>query len=354
MSRSSYSCGVGVTFVLVIAVAIVHAEERPLKYQPAPVANPLKGLVPYSWLSKANRFPHSMEFEYIAFNKLMTGPNEFNWKPVEKILDAGASRRHQMVLRIWLEYPKQNGIPQFLEKRGLKVIEWTDDSGTFEGKLRTPDYKDPRLHKALKTFIAEFGKKYDGDSRIACITAGLIGNWGEWHNYPRAEIMPDKTLQTLVMNAYAAAFKKTHILLRYPAGPDNYHYASNHKRPFGYHDDSFAWATLDTGREQDDWFFIPALKRAKAIDRWKSFMIGAKCGPKSGQKSLTSKPKSNRLKALINACSRRMRVGSWKPACSKVNNQSRALKEPSRLSERWATNFMSAASVLNKHPRMLD
>ena len=61
----------------------------------------------------------------------------------------------------------------------------------------------------LTRFIAELGKRYDGDARIGFITAGLLGTWGEWHTYPRTELMADKSVQNEVLQAYSSAFKKT-------------------------------------------------------------------------------------------------------------------------------------------------
>ena len=114
----------------------------------------------------------------------------------------------------------------------------------------------------LKEFIAAFGKKYDGDPRIGYITAGLLGHWGEWHTYPREELFASKEVQTEVLDAYETAFRVTPVLLRYPSGPHDGSRAPNASRPFGYHDDSFAWATLDTGRKGDEWFYMTALKAA--------------------------------------------------------------------------------------------
>jgi hypothetical protein len=44
----------------------------------------------------------------------------------------------------------------------------------------------------------------------------------------------------------------------------------------GYHDDSVAWATLDTGRKNEDWFYLAALRKAgpAAMGRWKTAPIG--------------------------------------------------------------------------------
>lgn len=257
--------------------------QTPLKYVPAPTNNPLKGLVPYA-RPTPDRFPHSMEFDYLPLSALMTGPNEFNWQPLEDLLDDIASRQHQTIFRIWMEYPgHQDGIPPFLQEGGLQVTEWlnTNTAPFPPKKVRTPDYNDPRLREAMQSFIAALGQRYDSDPRIGFITAGLLGTWGEWHTYPRSELMASKQVQAEVMDAYENAFQTTPVLLRYPAGEDAWAHAANHTRRLGYHDDSFAWATLDTGRNQDSWFFLPSMKAAgpQALNKWQSCPIGGEIRP---------------------------------------------------------------------------
>lgn len=257
--------------------------QEALKYVPAPPDNPLKGLVPYA-RPHADRFPHTMEFSYLPLSDLMRGPDEFDWQPLERLLNDIASRKNQTVFRIWMEYPgRENGIPEYLEKNGLKVTEWlnTNTDPFPPQRVRTPDYNDPELRAALRSFILALGNKYDGDPRIGYITAGLLGTWGEWHTYPRSELMASKEVQSEVMDAYEEAFRKTPVLLRYPAGDDSWAHAANHKRRLGYHDDSFAWATLDTGRKADEWFFMPAMKAAgvEALEKWKTCPIGGEIRP---------------------------------------------------------------------------
>ena len=258
--------------IFVVPLDTLADERISLKYAPSPVANPLKGLVPYA--SNTNvHFPHSMEFNYVAFADLVKGYEDFDWHALEDLLDEIAERGHQAVFRIYLEYPaKTNVIPKFLLDDGLKVHKYlnTNTQPLPPAKVETPDYEDKNLRRALKSFIAAFGKKYDGDPRIGFITAGLLGTWGEWHTYPKDELFASKAVQVEVMDAYAAAFKVTPVLLRYPAGDDTWGKAPNADRPFGYHDDSFAWATVGTGKKSDDWFYMPALKQAgaAAVAKW--------------------------------------------------------------------------------------
>lgn len=262
-----------------------HAAEptvfRP-EYAPAPADNPLKGFVPYA--GQGRDFPHSLEFNYLSLASLMTGPTNFHWAPLDRLLDDIASRGCQSVFRVYLEYPrKPSGVPEYLLAAGLKVRAWTNtNTAPLPPALdHTPDYEDLRLRAALTSFIAALGARYDGDARIGFITAGLLGTWGEWHCYPHTEWFASKTVQTEVLDAYQAAFRKTPVLLRYPAGDPHPVFAPNHERNFGYHDDSFAWATLETGRAEDDWFYLAALRRAgpAAMNRWRTAPIGGEIRP---------------------------------------------------------------------------
>lgn len=265
---------VGRIFIpFLIAAATLYA--RPLQYLPAPVDNPLKGVVPYAGAGNDERFPHSMEFRYFGFGEIMKGWGQFDWSAVERQLEETQMRGKQSVIRVYIEYPGKKSVPGFLVEEGLKMTEWkTDGKGVV-----TPDYESALMRRAMKAFILAFGNKYDGDPRIGFITAGILGLWGEWHNYPRVELAASKEVQGEVLEAFDRSFGKTFVLLRYPAGESDDAYADNSKLNFGYHDDSFAWATVDTGKKEDGWFFVPKLREAGVMDKWKTVPIGGEIRP---------------------------------------------------------------------------
>ena len=291
--------------LLMHSAAKTSAEEwQTLRYAPAPVDNPLKGLVPYQ-TDVRSRFPHSLEFNYLPYSALVQDYDRFDWRPLEQMLDDIASRGHQTVFRVFLEYPgKKNVLPDFLLKDGLTVHKYvnTNTHPLPPTKVETPDYEDANLRRSLKQFIAAFGEKYDGDPRVAYITAGLLGTWGEWHTYPRTELFASKTVQLEVMSAYENAFKTTPILLRYPAGKEHYQIARNDNRAFGYHDDSFAWATLDTGKSGDEWFYMTALKEAGAVAKWKRLPDRRRNPPRSLGQGLRCRTGHCRHSGLSNVC----------------------------------------------------
>ncbi len=253
-------------------------QSHPLSYAPAPVDNPLKGLVPYANQAGTN-FPCSMEYSYLPLKDVVKGVGEYDWQPLERLLDEIASRGRQAVFRFYLDYPGQAcAVPDYLLQTGLKVTRWNSSSASGDPCF-SPDYEDPRLRECLTNFIAVLGRKYDGDPRVGFITAGLLGLWGEWHTSPRGDLWAGKTAQAEILAAYERAFKTTRVLLRYPAGLGHREYAPNADRAFGYHDDSFAYATLADAGPSHGWYFLKLMAAAGALGKWKSQPIGGEVRP---------------------------------------------------------------------------
>lgn len=108
---------------LCLASLCLHAAQ-PLTFEPAhepaPADNPLKGFVPYA--DQGRQFPHSLEFGYLPLAAMMTGPDQFDWGPMDRLLDGIASRSCQAVFRVYLEYPgKPTGVPKHLIDAGLRM-----------------------------------------------------------------------------------------------------------------------------------------------------------------------------------------------------------------------------------------
>lgn len=249
----------------------------PLIYSPdnkGLLENPLKGLLP--WANKSvSDFPHSMEWFYIKLNDVMKGPNQFDWSPLDAKLNAIAGHGNQAVFRFYVDYPNQTtGIPQFLMDDGLKTFLYTDSGNKVSV---SPDYSDPRLIKAFTDFIAALGARYDGDPRIGFIEAGLYGFWGEWHVHQHPAADEPKGWQIsqqdkdAILRAYARAFHKTLIMVRYAGVTPDPHL----KTAFGYHDDSIAKDTIG----EKNRFFWNEITSAGLADIWKSRPIGGEIYP---------------------------------------------------------------------------
>lgn len=270
-----------------------------LEYRTDPADNPLKGFMPFAkyYADPAYHpaFPHSLEWVYVPLRDLMAAPDVFSFDAgLEPVLTAVQGRGHQACLRVYLDYPAQpSGIPAFLCEEGLKTRPYR----VFGGG-ECPDYGNPRLIAALERFIAAFGARYDGDPRIAFITAGLIGFWGEWHTYPYNGVdepedwMPARADQERVLAAYDDAFSRTRVLVRYPM-------EVSLRFPFGYHDDSFAWSTIGPA----DWCFLRQLEAAGQVDRWRTQPIGGELRPElqNGIWEQTPPPEAEDYAAAVRA-----------------------------------------------------
>ncbi len=272
-------------FVAIVLTELVIAKPvwlnaASLAYAPAPADNPLKGFVPYP--GEHPTFPHSLEWDYTKLSEVMTGPTNFDWSLFERKLTAAESRGCQFIARFYLEWPgRTTGVPQFLLDEGVTLRSWTNASSQGSSPVvnYTPNYEDDRLRAALQNFIYALGARYDGDVRLGFIEIGLLGEWGEWHDWPKDEWFASKIAQAEVLNAFEDAFKKTRLLARYPAGPGHPRYADNSRRALGYHDDSFAWATVHTGKKGDGWFFETLLRQADVLEKWRYQPIGGEVRP---------------------------------------------------------------------------
>lgn len=242
--------------------------------------NPLRGFMPYSNTRQtAESFPHSLEWFYLPLSAVVTGPDSYDWTALESQLTAIAARGHQAVFRFYVDYPKKpTGIPKYLLDAGLKTFPYKDgDNAASPTPSVAPDYRDRRLIECMLRFIHAFGAKYDGDVRIAYLTAGLYGFWGEWHvhNHPYVgepsgwEI--SKKDKDSLLRSYVGSFHQTAVMVRYPKVTDDRRLLAH----FGFHDDSFLWDTLGP----ENWQFWPLMERYDMTEAWRSRPIGGEVYP---------------------------------------------------------------------------
>jgi hypothetical protein len=233
-------------------------------YTRSPADNPLKGFLPFQ--GHYTNFPHSMEWNYIAWKDIQTDFDTFNWDPIDALLQDVASRGHQAAFRIYADYPnKPYALPDFLAS--VPKHAYTDPSNGLDATSYSPDYDDPNLIRAMTNTIRALGARYDGDPRIGFITVGFLGFWGEWHTYREScacnEWMPSATTETLVLNTFERAFDHTKLLVRYPD-------VGWSGQAMGFHDDAFANQTIDP----PEWNFLARLRTAGATDQWQAQPVG--------------------------------------------------------------------------------
>lgn len=88
--------------------------------------NPWIGFVPYNFNGGSLLFPHSLENLYFPWNSIQTGPGAFNFSSIEEVLAVCASRGHQLIARVYADYPgNPYAVPEFL-RPGLATCTYTE------------------------------------------------------------------------------------------------------------------------------------------------------------------------------------------------------------------------------------
>jgi len=245
------------------------------------VGNPLKGFMPfYSPDGADDSVPYSMEWFYIPLSALISDSGEYTVREgLEPYLEAISARGNQAAFRVYLDYPGsdigEKAVPRFIWDMGIKKERYDEYGGGF-----CPDYSDDRLIDILCDFVRELAREYDGDRRIAYITTGLLGHWGEWHVcLPELEATNEQKAK--IISAFAQSFKVTRILTRYPGTP-----GTTRKGNVGFHDDSFTHSTL----YDESWHFMAKMKKARQTGVWKNQPIGGEFRPEGQAAFLSGAP----------------------------------------------------------------
>lgn len=280
-----------------------------------PADNPLKGLAgyikdtaPYVYGDNPSNFPLSMEWAYIPYSSLHTGYDSYTWTGLDDRLAASSGRGHQLVFRVYIDTPDMPyAMPSWLDSSVSKTSYTDYENGTTYTSY-IPDYDDEDLLSAIERFTTALATRYDGDARIGGIMIGMVGFWGEWHNWqPICECdthMPTATNIDRILTAWDAAFSSTKLMVRYPMGtaPSNRH--------IGYHDDSFAYETISG----ESWMFTGRLTDAGESNKWQTEMIGGEVRPEIQScvfDATTCAPSGQDWNASVDATHASWMVDNW-------------------------------------------
>ena len=224
------------------------------------VVQPLSGIAPYFFpgTDYSSYFLSPLMWSYFGLSEVMTDPNDctkFDWTIFDEALDESAVWGRQMVFRFYLEYPggtgshPANATPQCLINQGVTL-----QTNPYWGSVH-PVWDDPRTLQALKNFINAFAARYDTsgpnggpDPRIAYMTAGLIGLWGEWHEWPydgevdSPNMMASAATVQQIVSTYQQAFHNIQVEIRYA-----YLAGVAGDPAIGLHDDSWDYRETNNG-----------------------------------------------------------------------------------------------------------
>lgn len=160
------------------------------------------------------RFPYSVV--YRSFNWADAEPEQgkINWSIIDSVIQAWKPEGATVAFRVMTANPHSRSYyasPKWLFDAGCRGFEYIRGGGTFGGKTIKriePDYSDSLFLKYHGEFIAELGKRYDGDPNIEFIDIGSYGYWGEWHTPHWVSY----NVRKQIVDFYLDSFKKTQLI----------------------------------------------------------------------------------------------------------------------------------------------
>jgi hypothetical protein len=172
---------------------------------------PMTGLVVWHDNQHADTDAIQLEFSYMLFNQVVDAQGNYDWSPVDKLLDNIASRGHQAVLRFRFIYPgfKETAVPDSIKQ----LPDYREITAKSEGKdTAFCDWSHPALRDFTLEFYSKFAQRYDNDPRLAFLQVGF-GLWAEYHIYDGpmelGRTFPSKTFQTTFFQHLDKVFTHT-------------------------------------------------------------------------------------------------------------------------------------------------
>ncbi len=185
-----------------------------------------------------------LEYSYMAYDKIVTGKDAYDWSTVDQLLDEARSRGHQAILRFYFVYPgKSTTVPAYIKA----LSSYRETQGVSEGApTGFPDWTSDELQAATLDFYTAFAKRYDRDPRLAFLQTGF-GLWSEYHIYDGpfklGQTFPSKEFQARFLKHLDATFVDTPWMISIDAADGDYSPLEDQpdllKLKFGVFDDSF-------------------------------------------------------------------------------------------------------------------
>ncbi len=122
-----------------------------------------------------------LEYAYMRPSDIVIGKNQYDWAPLENLLEDIRLRKKQAIIRWYYVYPgnTETAVPAYVKN----YPDYQEIIAPSEGQdTAFPDWSHPELQQAHLDFYRAFARQYDKDPRIAFLQVGF-GLWGEYHIY---------------------------------------------------------------------------------------------------------------------------------------------------------------------------
>ncbi len=246
--------------ILFLSLHIGHSPTYAEDFFPSPtsetLANPHRGFV--LWGSNVladgglpeNHYGSNIYHVYLPWRMIESSDQVFEWQLIEDTYLQPILSSHPdatFLLRMIADYPNggpgndfhytdgdiNRDYPLFLEQPPLNIGRNDYAQCSQFGPGIAPDWNSPAFADQIVELIEAFATHFDGDHRVTAIQTGLLGFWGEWHQFNCKQFAPLDPIKNLVKSTYNTAFNTTPIQTRYAKDPD----ATSVE--FGFYEDYF-------------------------------------------------------------------------------------------------------------------
>ena len=220
---------------------------------------PMTGIVYWTESSQNKSDAVALEYSYMSFAVVSPSDGVWNWKPVDSLLDAVASRKHQAILRFRYEYV---GLPTTVPAWIQAKAGYQETVGKSEGEdTWFADWRSADLKRFTLDFHKAFAARYNDDKRLAFVQVGF-GLWAEYHIYDGPMILgrtfPDRAFQADFLRHLDTVYTRLPWNISIDAAND---WAPFDSLPslktlsFGLFDDSFMAKTHDA-ENRPNWLYF--------------------------------------------------------------------------------------------------
>lgn len=155
--------------------------------------------------------PSTVEYVRWGWRELEPRPGVINTALIDRTLNDASDSGQRLAFRVMCCSTSRNAPyhPAWLTEFGAREV-----AADYEGtRFRIPDFEDPVTLERHLDFIRRLGARYDGHPNLDHVDLGSIGWWGEWHLSGGKNPMPSAAKLQKVVDTYAAAFRKTPLLM---------------------------------------------------------------------------------------------------------------------------------------------
>jgi hypothetical protein len=232
---------------------------------------PMTGIVLWTTSEHNRTDAIQLEYSYMKYGDVVGQRGQYDWTPMDRLLQQVAARGHQAIVRFYFVYPGyKTTVPAYI--KGLPDYHEVDSRS--EGKPTSfADWSHPELKRFTLEFYDKLTARYDNDPRLAFVETGF-GLWAEYHIYDGpmklGKTFPDKPFQATFARHLAQVFQKTPWMISVDAADGSRApFAEERellKLPLGVFDDSFL-CRQHARENEPNWNFW-------GRDRWKRAPAG--------------------------------------------------------------------------------